>query len=47
MFCAIPVGEPTREEYLAAGRPATVARPEVEGGPPHFAQGMSGEFTVE
>jgi hypothetical protein len=44
VFCAIPVGADP-EEYLNA--PPSDGPPQVEGGPPHFTQGMYGEVTVE
>ena len=45
LFCAIPVGADP-QEYLDA---AATSRgpPQVEGGPPHFTQGMYAELTVE
>jgi hypothetical protein len=44
VFCAIPTGADP-DAYLNA--PPGDGPPEVEGGPPHFTQGMYGEFTVE
>jgi hypothetical protein len=44
VFCFIPTGADP-EEYLNA--PPGDGPPEVEGGPPHFTEGMFGEFTVE
>ena len=45
VFCFIPTGADP-EEYLAAASSGE-GPPQVEGGPPHFTQGMYGEFTVE
>jgi hypothetical protein len=44
VFCAIPTGADP-DAYLNA--PPGDGPPEVEGGPPHFTQGMYGEFRVE
>jgi hypothetical protein len=44
VFCAIPTGAHP-DAYLNA--PPGDGPPEVEGGPPHFTQGMYGEFRVE
>ncbi len=44
MACFIPTGADP-EAYLNA--PPSDGPPEVEGGPPHFTQGMYAEFTVE
>jgi len=46
VFCAIPVGADP-QEYLAAAEASEGGPPQVEGGPPHFVEGMYGEFTVE
>jgi hypothetical protein len=46
VFCAIPVGADP-DEYLDAAATSQGGPPEVEGGPPHFTQGMYGELTVE
>ena len=45
VFCGIPVGADP-QAYLDAAD-TSEGPPEVEGGPPHFAEGMYGEFTVE
>jgi len=45
VFCAIPVGADP-QAYLDAAE-TSQGPPEVEGGPPHFTQGMYGELTVE
>lgn len=45
IMCAIPTGvEPA--VYLKAAAEAAGERPQVEGGPPHFVQGMFAEVTV-
>ncbi len=44
LFCSIPVGA-DQDEYLEAAATAETA-PEVDGGPPHFVEGMWGEVTV-
>jgi hypothetical protein len=46
VFCAIPVGADP-QEYLEAAQASEGGPPQVEGGPPHFTQGMYGEITVE
>lgn len=46
MLCFIPVGADP-EVFRAAMEDPSAQPPEVEGGPPHVAQGMSAEFTVE
>ena len=45
VICAIPVGADP-EAYLAAASESAGGPPEVEGGPPHFTQGMATEVTV-
>lgn len=44
MVCSIPTGADP-DAYLNA--PPSDGPPQVEGGPPHFTQGMYAEFTVE
>ena len=44
LFCSIPVGA-NEAEYLAAAATSDT-RPEVDGGPPHFVEGMWAEVTV-
>jgi len=44
LFCAVPVGADP-DEFLNA--PPGDGPPEVEGGPPHFVQGMYADLTVE
>jgi hypothetical protein len=44
VICAIPTGADP-DEYLDA--PPSDGPPEVEGGPPHFVQGMYADLTVE
>ena len=46
VFCAIPVGADP-QEYMDAAATSEGGPPEVEGGSPHFTQGMYGELTVE
>jgi plastocyanin len=46
LFCAIPIGADPAE-YLAAAESSGGGPPEVEGGPPHFTEGMYAETTVE
>lgn len=46
VVCFVPTGADP-EEFLAGAEESTEGPPEVEGGPPHAAQGMYGEFTVE
>ena len=46
VFCAIPVGADP-QAYLDAAEQSEGGPPEVEGGAPHFTQGMYGEVTVE
>lgn len=43
--CFIPIGADPAE-YLAAAAESQGGPPQVEGGPPHFTEGMHGEFTV-
>lgn len=46
IMCSIPTGvDPA--VYLAAAAQSNGAPPQVEGGPPHFVQGMAAELTVE
>jgi hypothetical protein len=45
LFCAIPTGADP-EEFLAAAQEAQDGPPDVEGGPPHFTQGMYAELRV-
>ena len=45
ILCAIPVG--ADPAAYAAAAATSDGPPEVEGGPPHFVQGMFGELTVE
>ena len=45
VVCAIPLGADP-QEYLDAAAQSGDEPPEVEGGPPHFTQGMFGEVTV-
>ncbi|MGK2947253.1 MAG: hypothetical protein ACSLFP_01650 [Acidimicrobiales bacterium] len=44
VLCAIPLGADP-DAYLNA--PPSEGPPDVEGGPPHFMEGMVGEVTVE
>ncbi|HEX2148882.1 MAG TPA: hypothetical protein VHI31_01715, partial [Actinomycetota bacterium] len=44
--CFIPVGADP-QEYLRAAQQSGDEAPVVEGGPPHFAQGMFAEARVE
>lgn len=44
LFCSIPVGA-DEAEYLEAAATSETA-PEVDGGPPHFVEGMWAEVTV-
>ncbi len=44
--CFIPVGADP-QEYIDAAQSSGDEPPEVEGGPPHFVEGMFGEFTAE
>lgn len=46
VFCAIPVGADP-QAYLEAASESEGGPPDVEGGPPHFTQGMYGEITVD
>ena len=46
VLCAIPTGA-IPEEYLAAAAEAEGGPPQVDGGPPHFVNGMFAELTVE
>lgn len=46
VICAIPVGADPAE-YLAAAEAGGDGPPQVEGGPPHFTEGMFAELTVE
>lgn len=45
LVCFIPTGADP-EEFLAAAQAAGDGPPQVEGGPPHFTQGMVAEVTV-
>lgn len=45
LFCAIPTGADP-EEFLAAAQEAQDGPPQVDGGPPHFTQGMYAELRV-
>lgn len=45
LFCAIPTGADP-DEFLAAAQEASDGPPEVDGGPPHFTQGMYAELRV-
>jgi uncharacterized cupredoxin-like copper-binding protein len=45
IICAIPTGADP-DEYLAAAAEAEGGPPQVDGGPPHFVQGMLAEVTV-
>lgn len=45
IICAIPTGADP-DEYLAAAAEAEGGPPQVDGGPPHFVQGMVTEVTV-
>jgi len=45
VLCAIPTGADP-QEYLEAAAASEEGPPEVEGGPPHFANGMYGEVVV-
>jgi hypothetical protein len=45
IICAIPTGADPAE-YMAAAAAAQGGPPEVDGGPPHFVQGMFAEVTV-
>lgn len=46
VICAIPTGA-NPQEYLEAAAAAEGGPPQVDGGPPHFVNGMFGEITVE
>lgn len=46
VICAIPTGADP-QEYLEAAAAAEGGPPQVDGGPPHFVNGMFGEITVE
>jgi hypothetical protein len=46
LICSIPTGADP-DAYLAAAAAAEGGPPEVEGGPPHFVEGMVAEITVE
>lgn len=46
VICSIPTGADPGE-YMAAAETAGDEAPEVDGGPPHFANGMYAEFTVK
>jgi hypothetical protein len=45
LICAIPTGADPAE-YLAAAAASEGGPPDVEGGPPHFVNGMYAELTV-
>ncbi len=45
IVCVIPTGADP-DEYLAAAAEAEGGPPDVDGGPPHIAQGMFAELTV-
>ncbi|MDX1691682.1 MAG: hypothetical protein R3290_11735 [Acidimicrobiia bacterium] len=45
IICAIPTGADP-DEYLAAAQESEGGPPQVEGGPPHFVQGMFAELEV-
>ena len=45
IICAIPTGADPAE-FLAAAEASEGGPPEVDGGPPHFVQGMYAELTV-
>ena len=46
IMCSIPTGADP-QAYMEAAQASQGGPPEVEGGPPHFTQGMFGEVTVE
>ena len=46
VICAIPTGADP-DEYMAAAAQSEGGPPEVEGGPPHFVNGMFAEVIVE
>jgi len=46
LLCFVPVGADP-DEYLAAAEQAQGPTPDVAGGPPHAAEGMFAELTVE
>ena len=46
VICAIPTGADP-DEYLAAAAESEGGPPQVDGGPPHFVNGMFAEVTVE
>ena len=46
LICTIPTGVDP-QEYLDAAAAAQGGPPAVEGGPPHFVEGMVAELTVE
>ncbi len=46
IICAIPTGADPAE-YMAAAAESEDGPPDVEGGPPHFVNGMFAELTVE
>ncbi len=45
-MCFIPTGVDP-QEYLRVAAETEEGPPQVEGGPPHFVQGMHAELTVE
>lgn len=45
VFCAIPTGADP-EDFLAAAQESDNGPPQVDGGPPHFTQGMYAELRV-
>jgi hypothetical protein len=47
LFCGIPVGADPQKYLDAAATGAGEGPPEVEGGAPHFTQGMYADLTVE
>lgn len=46
VICAIPTGADPAA-YMEAAQESQAGPPQVEGGPPHFTQGMYAELTVE
>ena len=46
IICAIPTGA-NPQEYLAAAAESEGGPPQVDGGPPHFVEGMWGELFVD
>lgn len=47
LICSVPTGADPEAYLKAAREPHGSGPPKVEGGPPHFTQGMYAELTVE